>query len=275
MGLMNAAIAMKSISKNNPLGMIGQQLPTFIDEFTDKIVLNSQVETILYLDDSGSMASKLVTGQDILLSIEPMLRNNTRIVKFGRDKTVLSPRESNWSTALTLFGWDASSGSTYMWKMIEDDVKSRYLPDKNGNNQKLRLVVITDGHDTDSPGKYHGMNGMNPMMKSLLSAGYDIEFHIIILGNVGSGWFSDLTEKDVKKYESLAKATGGGCLVVSDRFNEKSPATKSFLSILEESSKNDTKEKKNRYNRRKKYEIDSKQGNAEKFDWLQLPPSDK
>ena len=35
-----------------------------------------------------------------------------------------------------------------MWKMIEEDVRSRYLP----GHGRLRLIVITDGEDTHSPG---------------------------------------------------------------------------------------------------------------------------
>ena len=44
--------------------------------------------------------------------------------------------------------WNGTSGGTYMWKMIEEDVRSRYLP----GHGRLRLIVITDGEDTHSPG---------------------------------------------------------------------------------------------------------------------------
>ena len=45
--------------------------------------------------------------------------------------------------------WNGTSGGTYMWKMIEEDVRSRYLP----GHGRLRLIVITDGEDTHSPGE--------------------------------------------------------------------------------------------------------------------------
>ena len=50
-------------------------------------------------------------------------------------------------TELLQLGWDGSSGGTYMWHMIEQDVLERYRP----GSGTLRLIVVTDGHDTLSP----------------------------------------------------------------------------------------------------------------------------
>ena len=36
---------------------------------------------------------------------------------------------------------------------------------------KLRVVVITDGYDSDSPGVYYGIKGMDPLMNKLLQQG--------------------------------------------------------------------------------------------------------
>ena len=45
----------------------------------------------------------------------------------------------------------------------------------------LRVFVITDGEDTQSPYGYNGAAGMDPMQKQLLEAGFDIEWNIILL----------------------------------------------------------------------------------------------
>ena len=59
-------------------------------------------ETVLYLDDSGSMRSSvdgvwgksgLQLGQDVLDQVAPLLEGPTRILKFGSHPKVLLPRE--------------------------------------------------------------------------------------------------------------------------------------------------------------------------------------
>lgn len=244
------------------------QLPTLIDDFSDPIVIPSNgIETILYLDDSGSMSGNLGQGKAALQDMSGLLQGtHTRIVKFGSGKAVVSPRENGWSTALTCLNWNASSGSTYMWKMIEDDVLLRYRPTPGG---KLRIIVLTDGFDTDSPGEYHGIRGMDPMMKTLLSKGYDIEFHIVVLGQ----HYSKSSQDALKRYQHLTEATGGGYMALSDLFyNEKSANVKKFLGNLEAS--NDAEQsKKLRAEKQKGYLEAAKKGQKEKFDWLKsLPP---
>ena len=83
-------------------------------------------------------------------------------------------------TELISLGWDGSSGGTYLWHMIQQDVLGRYRP----AGGKLRLIVITDGHDTLSPAQYAGLRGMDPLMNDLHAAGYDVEWHVVVLGQV-------------------------------------------------------------------------------------------
>lgn len=54
--------------------------------------------------------------------------------------------------------------------MILTDLRDKYIP----GNGKLRVIVITDGLDVSSPHPYHGIQGMDPMMKELLKDGYDL-----------------------------------------------------------------------------------------------------
>jgi hypothetical protein len=264
------APVIKSISRNNPalnLAATGmEQLLSMEEEFHPPIRVDD-VDTALYLDDSGSMKTNLFQGKYALASMEHLMQKNIRIIKFGTHKSVLSTRVSTWDSALTTVAWNASSGATYMWKMIEDDVLRRYRP----AGGRLRVIVITDGFDTRSPGEYKGMSGMNPMMRTLLREGFDIEFHIIILGQTGP--FRTLSEGDIKKYQSLAAATGGSCMVVSGfLYDPESPAAKSFVQTLEESGRNDQKSVEARKKRQLQYKEDASKGRKESFDWIKSLP---
>ena len=252
--------------------MAADQVPTLVDEFADPITIPpGGIETILYLDDSGSMSGKLGLGKSALDSISSLLQGNpTRIVKFGSSKTIVSPRDNEWSVALTCLNWNGDSGSTYMWKMIEDDIIHRYKPNKTvQNNGKLRLIVITDGFDTDSPGKYHGIKGMDPMMNTLLNKGYDIEFHIIILGK------HENKRNELNRYKHLTEVTGGGYIELNDSFflSNNHPHLKDFKDNLKDSN-NDSKNNASRRTKKKQnYLNDVKTGKKENFEWLkQLPP---
>lgn len=274
-----AARAMSGPRSHPALNLAGQLLghsTTLLDEFADPVIIPSDgIETVLYLDDSGSMDAHLYEGKAALDTISPLLQGTSvRILKFGTGKTVLSPRDNSFSTALTCLNWDAKSGSTYMWKMIQDDVMQRYRPSPSpgGAQQgKLRLIVITDGFDTQSPGEYRGIRGMDPMMRTLLAKNYNVEFHIIVLGkHSGAGNIQAL-----KRYQSLAEATGGGYLALNGNdlfFNEKSPAVKNFVSSLEAS--NDSRGSASlRRKQRQEYLKAAAEGRREKFDWLKsLPP---
>lgn len=257
--------------RSHPVGLAAmavKQIPTLIDEFSDPIVIpKNGIETILYLDDSGSMSGKLGQGKAALQDMSHLLQNtHTRIVKFGSAKAVVSPRENGWSTALTCLNWNASSGSTYMWKMIEDDVLSRYRPNPGG---KLRIIVLTDGFDTESPGEYHGIRGMDPMMKTLLHKSYDIEFHIVVLGQ----HYSRSSQDALRRYQHLAEATGGGYVALSDLFyNEKSAGIQKFLGNLTISNDMEMS-RKLRAEKQVGYLEAAKKGQKERFDWLKsLPP---
>ena len=81
------------------------------------------------------------------------------------------------------------------------DVLARYKPGRG----RLRVCIITDGEDCRefaailfrggilnvrermhiclavSPAAYQGVGGLNPMMRTLKAAGYDVEWFIIVL----------------------------------------------------------------------------------------------
>ncbi|CAE7384741.1 unnamed protein product [Symbiodinium necroappetens] len=235
------------------------------------------IETIMYLDDSGSMRgsvqgvfgkSGLQLGQDALDQVVPLLQGPTRILKFGTLPKVLLPREElsasqeTAATATLLHSvvaaqWNGTSGGTYMWKMIEEDVRSRYLP----GHGRLRLIVITDGEDTHSPGVYCGIKGMDALMKELQKQGFDVEWHIIIIGRFQAA--------ERKRYETLAGATGGSFLALEEAEAFQSPAARRFLAALKENPGA-------RQARQQAYLADTAAGRMERVEWFKaLPPPEK
>ena len=126
-------------------------LPGAIDGASEPVVV-SGVETVLYLDDSGSMtwaagvaapgSSRLDEGRRAVSALAPLLQGPCRVLKFGSYASVLMPRDdaaSGVASSLVHMSWNGTSGGTYMWHMIEQDVRARYTP----GGGKLRLVAVT------------------------------------------------------------------------------------------------------------------------------------
>lgn len=263
--------------------------------FSEGVVPVRGVENCVYLDDSGSMVQTMETGKwfgktrlqvakDTFSAMaESLDQYPTRVVKFGSRPTVISRREipvklssssiqpavdesssasavvvnsdkrnvSTMKDVVTGTLWDGSSGGTYLWHMIEQDVLQKYKP----AGGRLRLFIVTDGEDTDSPEGYQGARGMDPMMKTLRTKGYDVEFFIAIIGSEVSG---------AQCYRDLARATGGAFLQLQSGFQPSSPEVKHFIAAMKQSRSRAQQEQ---------YERDLKLGKAEKFDWyLPLPP---
>ena len=259
-------------------GSLIEGVPTMMDMYSG--VLNvTGIDTLIYLDDSGSMkGANLIEGQKALQSLETRLKTNsndqrflpTRIVKFGNHSTVLNPSEEDWSPALVNVAWDGSSGGTFMWKMIQDDVQAKYRP----AGGKLRIVVITDGYDNWSPPPYNGVRGFDPLMRTLLNQGYDIEWNIIVVGNdLGVGLFRqpELTKRDQELYKNLCHATGGQFLSLGAAgWNENDYQVEKFLDAVEDSGYHDSQS--DRRERQEQYKLEARRGKAENFDWLPALP---
>jgi hypothetical protein len=140
--------------------------------------------------------------------------------------------------------------------MIQEDVMKRYRPGRG----KLRLVVVTDGEDNMSPSEYQGMRGMDPMMRTLNKAGYDIEWHIIVIGG----------ERGLDRYKALAGATGGSFLEVKRQFDPNSSDTKALLKAIQNST-----DERGRRERQRRHKEEVSAGKVENVDWFkQLPPGD-
>jgi len=187
-------------------------------------------ENVVFLDDSGSMRSLLPKAIHVWEDIAERLKNNpTRIVKFGSDKHVIMPRSDRILAMAVNISWDASSGGTYMWEMILRDIQATYKPGAG----LLRVFVITDGEDALSPPPFHGMQGMDPMMKQLIAAGFNIQFHIVFVQ--GSGildmFDAKLSDKALMRYEDLALATGGRFLLLDG--NESVADRERFLTHVQ------------------------------------------
>jgi len=139
-----------------------------------------------------------------------------------------------------------------MWHMIETDVLARSRPGRG----KLRLIVVTDGHDTQSPAEYNGRRGMHPMMRTLHAEGYDVEWHIVVLGDV----------EETGSYQALAGATGGTYLAI-DEFDEERSDVARFLQAIDDSSCHDA-----RRARQQRYLDSARTGAAERVEWFKALP---
>ena len=119
-------------------------------------------EAIVYLDDSGSMASArhLASAHAAFAELAPRLAcTPTRVVLFGTSKEELVPRTAAASpppppperarasagsvgrpvnVPEVLGAWRGRSGGTYLWHMIERDVLKRYRPGAG----TLRIYVV-------------------------------------------------------------------------------------------------------------------------------------
>ena len=114
----------------------------------------------MYIDDSDSMsggdhlpeATRALARLGAHLGMAP-----TRIVKFGSSPRVMTPRSEvgmgEEVARAAAKEWNGSSGGTYMWKMIENDILQQYLPGAG----RLRVFIITDGMDEMSPWAYRGL----------------------------------------------------------------------------------------------------------------------
>ncbi|CAB9516426.1 expressed unknown protein [Seminavis robusta] len=255
-------------------GSLLESLPTIMDASSGVLHITG-IDTLIYLDDSASMAgSNLREGQKALQSLEQRLKADddqrflpTRIVKFGIHPTILNPSEEDWNASLVNFAWDGSSGGTYMWKMIQDDIQARYRP----AGGKLRIVVITDGYDNISPSPYNGVRGFDPLMQTLLQLGYDIEWNIIVVGNNSPGamlqMHPELSTRDQELYKNLCEATGGHFLSLgAGGWDEDDNQVANFLEAVEDSGFYDSEQ--DRRERQERYQIDARRGKADKFDWL-------
>mmetsp|Transcript_23750 Transcript_23750/g.27934 ORF Transcript_23750/g.27934 Transcript_23750/m.27934 type:complete len:380 (+) Transcript_23750:2-1141(+) len=249
------------------------------DTITTERIEIASTEAILYLDNSVSMTngSNLKLAHQAFESILPQFNNiPTRVVVFGSYKDEIVVRDKNIPKIPILPHWDGNGGGTYLWHMIDRDIVKRYKPSKG----TLRVYVITDGGDIESPYPYYGPKGMNPLMENLLKSNYRIEWTIIVIG-------MDDHDKINHLYKDLCLATGGSFLSLNMKntkysqntidFIQKNPKVSKFVLDIKKAHGNDIKaktrvkeENQAEFNRR------LKQGTGEKFTWLEaLPPPQK
>eukprot|EP00929_Paragymnodinium_shiwhaense_P105781 TRINITY_DN70842_c0_g1_i1.p1 TRINITY_DN70842_c0_g1~~TRINITY_DN70842_c0_g1_i1.p1 ORF type:complete len:441 (+),score=82.32 TRINITY_DN70842_c0_g1_i1:78-1400(+) len=223
------------------------------------LITVTNTENVVFLDDSGSMESLLPKAIHVWGDIAERLKKYpTRIVKFGFDKHVIMPRSDSILAMAVSVCWDASSGGTYMWEMILKDIQDTYKPGPG----LLRVFVITDGADVLSPPPFQGMEGMDPMMKQLIAAGFNIQFHIVF---VQAGIFFDadeLSHKDVMRYKDLALATGGRFLLLDG--NESDADRERFLEHVQGAA---DRKATLRVEARQEYEKRLQLGEGTQFDW--------
>eukprot|EP00435_Cladocopium_sp_Y103_P027539 s1163_g6.t2 len=119
----------------------------------------------LFLDDSGSMSDedKLLKAKRAVDKIMPRLERTPTAVHFIGDRG-----HSRQIFALTddfVFDdiaqkWKAKGGGTFLWEYVYGAVRGAYGHDEE-------VVIVTDGFDNLSEGKFQGTDGFNHMMRLL------------------------------------------------------------------------------------------------------------
>ncbi|CAB9523253.1 expressed unknown protein [Seminavis robusta] len=226
---------------------------------------------LVYLDNSGSMSfgffsSWLDIAHPLLKRMAPSLQGApTSVILFGSDQEVVVREAKTFNVEAILRQWKGQIGGTYMWHMIQQDLLENR---KVVSSRRLRVFIVTDGEDNKSPGDYMGVGGMNPMMSHLINAGYDIEFHITVLG-VGN--------IDSRGYRDLTRATGGNFLYIDWRSKKSLRSEIEVEGFIEQiaayTSKEDiTETEAMRSKKKREYELDVQKGEATEFEWYkQLP----
>lgn len=231
------------------------------------LMCEAAVQHLVYLDDSSSMlGTTLAEAHSIFADIAPGLRDQgappLRLTVFGSDSLTLLSQVRSFSDERVFEEWKGRRGGTYMWHMILQDIQ-KHFPVSQCRSTHFRVYVITDGQDTSSPRPFVGMAGMDPMMLTLLGQGYDIEFHVVVVGNAVSG-------RDSERYQRLAQATGGLFLPLR---RASSRERRDFVLRSKEFARATAEEAaKLRGAERQKYEAAIQQGRAKKFDWHSLLP---
>lgn len=96
--------------------------------------------------------------------------------------------------------WNSSCmGGTLIWQRIAEDLQVN--PVSKSSQAEVKLLIITDGHDTDSRGEYHGIFGCRKLAADIAELGIDAEIHIVSLG------VTDVVV--LSEYEDLTSWSGG------------------------------------------------------------------
>lgn len=137
--------------------------------------------------------------------------------------------------------WNSSCmGGTLIWQRIAEDLQVN--PVSKSSQAEVKLLIITDGHDTDSRGEYHGIFGCRKLAADIAELGIDAEIHIVSLG------VTDVVV--LSEYEDLTSWSGGEVFTLEDLQDPASLDTKidCFRAYVAEAPK----EREARRNRRRK-----------------------
>lgn len=100
-------------------------------------------------------------------------------------------------------------GGTLLWQRIARDI-DRMFPGEPapGETRETKLLIITDGYDTESKALYRGLMGCRQLAQDLVKKKVDAEIHIISLG-------VEAVEV-VNEYQQITSWSGGECYAVND-----------------------------------------------------------
>jgi hypothetical protein len=96
---------------------------------------------------------------------------------------------------LQAMNFPARNGGTYLWEFLVEEGRELIK-----NTDKWMFILISDGMDNSSTGKYSGIDGFRSCVDELQKLNIDVEFHIVGLG---------LPEDACDVFRQVSGSTGG------------------------------------------------------------------
>jgi hypothetical protein len=153
----------------------------FIEDLNNKVIIRNEnishipfekrefekeMETLyIFLDNSGSMTDdRLNKAKEYIKGISGRLyASNTNVYFIGsKDKSRQIVTHYNRINEHTLEShildiWKAEDGATYLWEFVWESMKDNTCAD-------CELIIVTDGEDNMSSGKFYGSKGFDELM---------------------------------------------------------------------------------------------------------------
>mmetsp|Transcript_12026 Transcript_12026/g.22719 ORF Transcript_12026/g.22719 Transcript_12026/m.22719 type:complete len:198 (-) Transcript_12026:41-634(-) len=151
--------------------------------------------------------------------------------------------------------WTGSSGGTFLWEYTHDVLKKDV---RTGITATDEAVIITDGYDNESSGKFGGIGGYNKLMIELRNSGLKLRMSVLCIGNEDQCRGS--------QYRDFATATGGVYAQIDPQDSEEQrnidmlPFAKHMTSSSAERAEQEIRS-------REGYEKRIGTGDAEKHSW--------
>jgi len=247
------------ICLSNPKFISGQIAKHGMQEdYTEKGIME---RLVLLIDDSFSMTGwKLESAKAALASIMPRIERTPTDTHFIRSRggpegfvstQIFGQNDSAVTYEDIARHWKACC-LTYLWEYAHGAISAVTSP-------LIEVVILTDGEDNDSEGKFHGAEGFSHMMELLLLTGKQPRFRIYCIGN-------DACMGKNLYYRDLALATGGTFVSVGSDTNATAKLA-GVAAFAEECNAPFVERQQRSLDARNQYRVLLLEGGGKKYDW--------